>query len=292
LDRDETQPPILPPGATPKPFDIMPNMPEGPEFTEEIVEQIKQIVFKHEGLFMKHAFDLGVIRTAEFEIETADALPQKVQRRQVPIKHKEKAREFIGQLHDEGLVRKSCSPWSAPLVCVIQNGKFRMCVDYRKLNKVTKGDTYPIPNAQYVFDSLSKCKYFSAFDLGKAYYQTSIKESDRQKTAFTTGDGHWEWNCTPFGCKNAPSFFQRIIESTLAGHNPTENSLYLAYIDDVLIATSTIEEHMTRMDELFTRLSCAGFKITAGKSHLFQKEVRYLGHILSHEGISPFPEKI
>jgi hypothetical protein len=78
----------------------------------------------------------------------------------------------------------------------------------------------------------------------------------------------------------------------LANHNPTENSLYLAYIDDVLIATSTIEEHISRMDELFDRLRCAGFKVTAGKSYLFQKEVRYLGHLVSKDGIRPFPEKI
>jgi hypothetical protein len=166
----------------------------------------------------------------------------------------------------------------------------RFCVDYRKLNDVTIKDSYPLPLADSCFDALSGSQWFSTLDLSSGYWQVAMAPEDREKTAFATGSGGlYQFTVMSFGLANAPATFERLMERVLAGL-PWE--VCLAYLDDIIIHAKSFEEELRRLREVLQRLSNAGLKLSPKKCHLFQKSVKFLGHVVSGEGISTDPEKI
>ena len=129
----------------------------------------------------------------------------------------------------------------------------------------------------------------STLDLASGYWQVEAAEQDKPKTAFTTGKGHYEFNVMPFGLSNAPATFQRLMDLVLAG---LQYEQCLVYLDDVIVFSSTFEEHTSRLRSVFDRLVKAGLKLKSTKCHLFCKSVRYLGHVVSKKGLQPDPEKV
>ena len=160
-------------------------------------------------------------------------------------------------------------------------------MDYRKLNEVTIKDAYPLPRIDDSLDALSSSKWFSSIDLASGYWQVEMNPLDCKKTAFSAGSGLYEFHVMPFGLCNAPSTFERLMELVLAGLHWKTCLVYL----DILIYARTFDEHVTRLNEIFCRLSEAGLKLKPKKCSLFQKEVAYLGHVVSDQGIATDPEK-
>ena len=143
-----------------------------------------------------------------------------------------------------------------------KDGSHRFCVDYRHLNSVTKSDTYPLPRIDDLLDQLGECRYFSTLDLASGYWKIRVAPESREKTAFTTPQGLYEFLVMPFGLTNAPAAFQRLMQRVLAGLNPEAGPDFVAvYIDDVLVFSRTVEEHLSHLEAVIQRIVQAGLKL-------------------------------
>ena len=191
---------------------------------------------------------------------------------------------------EQGIIRPSSSPWASPIVLVKKkNGKMRFCVDYRKVNKITKRDAYPLPRIDEILDSLGKAKWFTSLDLASGYWQVEMNETDREKTAFVTKQGIFEFNVMPFGLTNAPATFQRLMDRVFYD---IKDKYVLVYLDDVTIYSSTFEEHIQHLKEVLERFRRANLKLNLDKCHFCKKEISFLKHLVSEEGIKPDPTKV
>lgn len=167
--------------------------------------------------------------------------------------------------------------------------KWRIVIDYRKLNEITVDDKFPIPNIDNILDKLGRAQYFSTIDLAKGFHQILLKEEDRSKTAFSTPYGHYEYVRMPLGLKNAPATFQRLINYVL---RDLINKICVVYLDDILVFSTSLQEHVSNIERVFRKLREANLRIQINKCKFFAKETLYLGHILTTEGVKPNPEKI
>ncbi|GFW86612.1 hypothetical protein TNCV_4333961 [Trichonephila clavipes] len=171
---------------------------------------------------------------------------------------------------DEGIVQPSESPWSSPVVLVRKkDGSWRFCVDYRKLNSVTKKDVYPLPRIDDTLDCLKGAKFFSSMDLRSGYWQIEIDEADREKTAFITPEGLYEFKVMPFGLCNAPATFERMMDNLLRHFKWT---MCLCYLDDIIVFSETFEDHLIRLRLVLKCLQEAGLKLNSKKCLLLPKK--------------------
>ena len=168
-----------------------------------------------------------------------------------------------------------------------KDGSLRFCIDFRQLNAATVKDAHPLPRIDDLLDALHGVKWFSTLDLKSGYWQVPIAEQDKEKTAFRTSSGQlFEFNQVPFGLCNAPTTYSRLMDRVLAGlHWET----YLFYLDDIIVFSSTWEEYLARLREVFESLRHAKLKLGATKCTFAAKEVSYLGHRVTEEGLLPDP---
>ena len=251
-------------------------------------KEFREILSNHQDVFSKSG-ELGRTSVVYHDIETGSARPIRQPARRLPHHQRAEAQKQIEEMLEKGVISPSNSPWANPVVLVKKkDGSTRFCVDYRKLNDLTYKDAYPLPRIDDSLDTLCGSKWFSSLDLASGYWQVEVNPNDKCKTACTTGTGLYEFNVMPFGLCNAPSTFERLMERVLSGlHWQT----CLVYIDDILIFAPSFEEHSKRLSEVFNRLSSAGLKLKPKKCHLYQKEVLYLGHVVSSKGVTTDPEK-
>lgn len=253
-------------------------------------KEISHLILEFSDIFCKHKSEVGHCKAVTHEIETGSARPVHEPHRRVPLGLESKVDSMVEDMLTKNIIRPSESPWNAPIVVVKKkSGDVRLCMDFRRLNSVTLRPIFPIPEAQHLFDSLGGSRYFSTIDLSNAYYQCEIKESDKCKTAFSTRRGQFEFNRMPFGLSGAPATFSRLMNVVLRMENW---KLCLIYLDDVLIFSETFQEHMRRLRVIFTRIREAGIKLGTEKCHFLKKELKYLGHIISCEGLKTDPDKI
>ena len=199
-------------------------------------------------------------------------------------------KKAVGEMYRQGVIEPSKSPWSSPVVLVRKkNGGIRFCVDYRKLNDVTHKDSYPLPRIDESIEALSGAKWFSTLDLKSGYWQVELDPQDKEKTAFSLGSGLWQFTVMPFGLANAPATFERLMEQVLTGLPLTTA---LIYLDDVLVAGRSLSDQLSHLHTVLQRFRSAGLKLAPEKCFLFQKEVKYLGHVVSEAGIATDFEKV
>ena len=189
------------------------------------------------------------------------------------------------------MISPSSSPWASPVVLVRKkDGSHRFCVDYRNLNAVTKRDRYPLPRVDDLLDQMQKSQYFTTLDLSSDYWQIRVHEKSREKTAFVTPQGQFEFLVMPFGLANAPSVFQRLMQKALAGLNPEGGPDFVSvYIDDIIIFSETLEDHLRHLKMVIERLQQCGLKLKPVKCHFCREEVEYLGHIITRHGLKTNP---
>ena len=210
--------------------------------------------------------------------------------RRIPYFQQEEVQQDISANKAVGIVRKSTSPWAFPIVVVRKkDGTARICVDYRCFNDVTKKDAHPLPRIDDIFDALRGAKYFSPLDVAHGYHQVSVDKSDQEKTGFVTPWGHYEYTVMPFGLCYAPATFQRLMALVFSGLIGID---YFIYLDDIIIFGPTFDVHIIRLNKVFARLQQENLKIKLSKCKFGLASVKFLGHIVTADGIGVDLEKI
>lgn len=234
----------------------------------------------------------GVRQTtiAKHRIITDDAAhPVRQSPYRVSFKEREVIQNQVQEMLADDIIQPSHSPWAAPVVLVKKkDGTLRFCVDYRRLNNVTKKDVYPLPRIDDALDHLRHARYFSSIDLKSGYWQIEVDERDREKTAFITPDGLYEFKVMPFGLCTAPATFQRVMDTVLAG---LKWQTCLVYLDDVVIFSSTFSDHLLRLRAVLQAIRSAGLTLKPTKCKFAYDELKFLGHVVSSAGVRPDPDK-
>ena len=252
--------------------------------------ELQELVSEFADVFSTGKHDLGRTDRVYHKIDTGDTTPIKQSPRRLPIHQRREVKQLVEEMEQGNVIQPSQSPWASPIVLVRKkDGTVRFCVDYRKLNAATKKDSYPLPRVDDLLDALADARWFSTLDLASGYWQVELNPADREKTAFTTGDGLYEFWVMPFGLCNAPSTFQRLMELVLAG---LRWEICLAYLDDVVVFGRSFEEHLQRLRLVLQRLREANLKLNPKKCQFFRQSASFLGHVISGDGVSTDPEKI
>lgn len=253
-------------------------------------DQVRSLLTKYTSVFAAHEGDLGCTNLIAHDIPLLDNIPVRQRYRRIPPSDYELVKEHIHQLLEAQVIRESSSPYASPIVLVKKkDGSLRMCVDYRQLNNKTRKDAFPLPRIEESLDALTGARWFSTMDLASGYNQVPVAEADRPKTAFCTPFGLFEWNRMPFGLCNAPSTFQRLMQR-IFGDQQCQS--LLLYLDDIVIFSSTVAQHLERLEVVLRRLQEEGLKAKVTKCAFFQREVRYLGHVISDQGVATDPSKV
>ena len=246
---------------------------------------------KYEGVFARDADDLGRTNVVQHYIETGDARPIKQPPRRVPVHKKKEVQEEVEKMLKRGVIEPCDSPWASPIVLAAKkDGTTRFCVDFRRINDVTRKDAYPLPRIEDNLDTLQGAEYYSTLDLVSGFWQVEMAPEDQDKTAFTVGGGGlYRFLTMPFGLCNAPATFQRLMEHTLRG---LQWETAVLYIDDIVVFSDSVETHYERLGAVLDRLSEAGLKLKPSKCQLLRKKVAFLGHVVSAAGVEVDDSKI
>ena len=191
------------------------------------------------------------------------------------------------------MIEPSKSPWACGVVMAKKKGgQLRFCCDFRYLNAVTIKDAYPIPRIDESLSKMGDAKFFTTLDLGSAFWQVPLRKQDREKTGFACELGLFQWKRMPFGLCNATATFQRLMAQALTSVTKKYGNLIMCYVDDVVIATPTLEDHIERLEEVFSCMKQAGLKCKPSKCEILRDSIKHLGRLVDKHGVRPDPEAV
>ena len=259
-------------------------------FDKQIDGQLMKILANYKSVFMADKWDIGKTSLTKHRIEThGDPILVKPYRQ--PKHFEDKLDDVIKNFEENDIIEKCSSPWNFPLVCVWKKEKqdIRVCVDFRQLNRITVRPAFPMPNVDDMLNTLNGAQYFSTIDLGNAYYQVELEEESKIKTAFSTKNGQYCFKRMPFGIAAAPATFQELMVKVLGDLNWKEAVVYL---DDILVFAKNKEEHMQRIKHVLEKIKEAGLRINPEKCQFLTERTKFLGYIVSKNGIETDQTKI
>ena len=265
----------------------------GSQLTDNEREQLADVLAAHADCFAYSMHDLGRHTTYRMRIELLDEAPIFKPKHRLSAYEWDLVHKRCLELEAAGLIRRSESTFAAPTVMPAKkdsDGNYtekRMCGDYRALNDRTAQDRHPMPLADDIFDQMSGFRIYSILDLRQGFNQIEVEPSDCHKTAFWGSNCRWEWIVMPFGLKNAPAVFQKVMDSVLG-----DVKFARCYIDDVIVASNSIAEHCQHLVWLLTTLKANGLKCHPAKCLFGSEQVPYLGHMVSVHGTSPQQVKV
>ncbi|XP_063911941.1 uncharacterized protein LOC135128792 [Zophobas morio] len=264
------------------------NSEESRQITDICTEYLDLFTFKDEPLSQTNTIShtIPIPQTQQ---------PIKIRPYRLPEAQKNEINKQVQSMLDQGVIEPSTSPWNSPLLLVAKKPdssrekKFRIVVDFRKLNEVTLGDAYPLPNITDILDQLGRSRYFTVLDLASGFHQIPMNSLDAEKTAFSTPFGHYQYKRMPMGLSGAPACFQRLMDRVLIG---LQGIKCFVYLDDIVIYAENLKEHEIKLKEVFNRLKEHNLKLQPDKCEFLKREVCYLGHLVTDKGIRPDPEKV
>ena len=265
----------------------------GEQLTATEQQRLRDLLDMHPNAFARSMEDLGRYKGAPMTIELTTTEPVYKRRHRLSKVEWELVEKRCQELLNAGLIEVSTSDFAAPTVMPAKKDAFgqytdkRMCGDYRALNNVTRMDRYPMPTPEEIFDEVGEAKVFSILDLRQGFQQIVIQEDDRAKTAFWGASNLYQWRTMPFGLKNAPAKFQRVMDQVLAGLTFTR-----CYIDDILIFSRDFDEHLRHIEAVLRRLEEAGLRCHPGKCRFGTLTVPYLGHEITPNGLGVQQAKV
>ena len=255
----------------------------------EYRSQIINILKTNADIFAQTDSQLSHTDTVRMKIDTGDNLPIKLRPYRTPLNNRKVIDNAIDEMLSAKIIERSKSPWSFPVVIVDKkDGTKRFCVDFRALNKITKTNSYPLPVIDDVLARLGHARYFTSLDLKSGYWQVLMDDSDKEKTAFACHRGLFQFNVMPFGLCNAPAIFQNLMATVLEGLD----QFTVAYLDDILIFSRTLEEHFSHIQQVFDRLREHSLRLKLKKCSFLKSETNYLGFVINENGILPEARKV
>ena len=280
---------------------ITPHSPDGTNNLQECqvcldhltptqADELLQVLRSVPNLFSGDKLTVGTVPGVQHRIRTTTEDPVCVRQWRLPQVTREIIQKEVEQMLAQGVIEPSNSPWLSPVVLVRKkDGSYRFCVDYRAINKVTTPDSQPLPRTDDILDGLSGRRWFTVLDSRAAYWSIEVHPDDRPKTAFTDGRRLLQFRRLPFGLSTAPSTFQRtmnvVLASVLGRHT-------LAYLDDVVVASTSFSEHKEHLRETLGLLEKAGLKLNLEKCEFARHQVKLLGFVVGEDGVRPNPEKV
>lgn len=247
-----------------------------------------KLVSKYQDVFRDMPPGLPPLRQIGHTIDTGRAPPVSKPSYRLSPKEKEEVERQVKDLLARGLIRPSQSPYGSPVLFVQEkDGSLRMCIDYRALNAITAKDKYPLPRIDDLLDRLKGAKLFTSLDLQSGYHQIRIADEDVQKTAIRTHKGLYKFLVLPFGLTNAPAAFQREMKAVF-----DHLKYVLVYLDDILIFSKSEDEHQRHLCELLGLLRQHRLYAKLSKCSFFDREAKFLGHVVGEKGIRADPDKV
>ena len=257
---------------------------ETKEDKEEPPEQVKSLLEKYRSCFVEHA-GLGSVNVLAHEIKTTTETPVKSKPYRLTWTEETQLRKELDHLLELGLIRPSKGEWTSPVLFVgKKDGSLRLCVDYRRLNKITVKDHFPLPFIDELVDSMGGARYFSTLDAASGYWQVPMHEDSIRKTGFVTKYGVFDWCVLPFGLSTAPATFQRLMARIL---QPLLGKCVHVFIDDIIVYSRTLEEHVHHLEQVFEICKEANLRIKLAKCSFASDNVEYLGHRITKDGLKP-----
>lgn len=256
-----------------------------PDLSKSQKEQVHHIIKKFHHIIT----DLpGRANVKEFKIQLSTEKPVNLKPYSVPIHMRETLNKEIENMLKMDIIEPSDSPYASPVVMVRKkDNTIRTCVDYRKLNAITRFDAETIPDQEDLFTQLNKATFFTKIDLTKGFWQVPIHKDSRQYTAFKVPNGHFQFKYVPFGLINSPSFFNRTIRNVLKG---LENVVF--YFDDICVFGYGWESHLASLEKVLNRLEEYGFTVKPSKLEVAFSNINFLGHIVGGGKLHPDPNNI
>lgn len=258
---------------------------------------IHDLVDRHSTVFAKNTYDIGTVSEYEAHIKLAENRYVTRKPYRCTYEDQQEIEKQITELLNHNMIEQSCSPFASPVTLAYKKTgegsvkeKNRLCVDFRDLNKLLIPESQPFPLIDDILTRTRNCKWFSALDINMAFWSIPIRSKDRYKTGFVTQHGHWQWKSLPFGLKNSPAIFQRIL-SGIIRRNKLE-PFCCNYIDDILIFSETFDEHVKHLDRLMTAIRTEGFKLKFIKCSFANNSVRYLGHEIKENEVKPLNDNL
>lgn len=256
---------------------------------------IKAVVQEYRDVFQDPgSCEFGCTSEIKHRIDTGNAKPLAKVPYRVPYHQRKVLDELVQDMLKKGIITPSDSPWSAPVVLVkkkTEDGseKYRFCTDFRGLNAVTRVAAYPLPNINETLEGLGKSRFFTTLDLASGYHQVAIDPGDQHKTGFSVPGGHYQYTRMAFGLAGAPATFQLLMDRVLSGLN---GIMCFVYLDDVIVHSTDVPQHRDRLQLVLQKLREANLKVNVAKCQFATTRVKYLGHIVSREGVHPDPGKV
>ena len=257
----------------------------------EAKAKFSEIINEFSDVFSKNEWDIGQCDITAHKIQVEPgSRPIKLPNRRMPLHYKDDLQKKIDAFLEKKLITPCYSPYSAPAMLVPKkNGKLRLVIDYRQVNKQTIKSCWPIPSIEEIFDTLEGSEYFTTIDMSRGFYQLPMAEESQDYTAFSTPFGSFKWLRMPMGLTCSPNTFQSLMEQVLVGLTWKTT---VPYLDDCIMFSSTAEEHIERLREVLERFRLANLKTNPTKCEFFRTRVPFLGHIISKNGLEADPDKI